>query len=92
MLRSEANRLLLGRSGTVFCKDMRLHMAMPPAGSEEDGGHGQEHGQGEERALLHARRRKGQFMLLMMASVIVGGVAGWVQTSRRLSKTKRGLD
>jgi len=92
MLRSEANRLLLGRTGTVFCKDMRLHMAVPPAGTDTAEEHGPGHGHGHGQSELHARRRKGQFMLFMMASVLVGGVAGWVHTSTKMSKMKRGLD
>ena len=89
-LKKEVDGRIKGRTGVMFCKDMRPHsVTYRTADTMEYAG--VNNNNDPEKNVLLERKRRGQFWLFMMAAVLVGGVVGWVQ-SRSSHAKKRGLD
>ena len=88
-LREQADKIVQGRMGSIFCKDMRpqsvIHRINEDITSESDGS-------STEQDILHTRKRNGQFWLCMIAAMFVGSFLGWWQSGSKLESKKRGLD
>ena len=87
-LREQADKIVQGRMGSIFCKDMRpqsvIHRINEGMTSESD--------TSTEQDVLHTRKRNGQFWLFMIAAMFVGCFFGWWRSGSKLESQKRGLD
>jgi hypothetical protein len=89
-LKKEVDGHIKGRTGVMFCRDMRPHSVMYRT-AEAAEGHGATGSNDPDKDALLERKRRGQFWLFMFGAVLVGSIVGWVQ-SRSSHAKKRGLD
>ena len=87
-LREQADKIVQGRMGSIFCKDMRpqsvIHRINEGIRSESD--------TSTEQDILHTRKRNGQFWLCMILAMFVGSFLGFWRSGTKLESKKRGLD
>ena len=88
-LREQADKIVQGRMGSIFCKDMRPQSVIHRI---NEGITTSESDTTTEQDVLHTRKRNGQFWLCMIAAMFVGSFLGWWHSGSKLESKKRGLD